>query len=251
VRELPVQREDRTDLGSAGIAQMDLLRVGDERADLRAYLVGGVAHADRVAERLRHLAAVRAGDQGGVRQQRPWFDEHLAVQAVELADDLARQLDVHDLILADRDELALDDRDVDRLQQWVAEQPEVRDVSFGQIAKPFLVRRNPFEPPEGRDHSEQQEQLGDLRDLGLPVERHLVRIDAGSEQVEDEAVDAAGELVRAVVVRRQHVPVGDEVEAVVRLLQREHVEHVAEPVPDVHRTGGAVSRQDASLAAGP
>ena len=47
------------------------------------------------------------GTDGAVGQQGLRLDEDVAVQAVEPADDLPRELEVRDLVLADGDELAL------------------------------------------------------------------------------------------------------------------------------------------------
>jgi hypothetical protein len=154
---------------------------------------------------------------------------------------------VGDLILPDRHEVATHDRDIDGLQHRVAEQPEVRDVAFGHVTQTFLERRHPLEPAERCDHAEQQGHLGDLGDVGLAVDRGSFRVDAGGEPVEHQLVHEARQLVGAVVVGREHVPVGDEEEALAGgvFLQREHALDVAGPVPDVQRSRRAVPGQHA------
>ena len=174
-REPRVQREDRTDLRPPGVAEADLLRVGDERADLRADRVRVIGDPDRVVERLRHLAAVRAGNEREVRQERLRLDQHLAEEPVEPPDDLPGDLEMRDLVLPHRHELPSHDRDVDGLEHRVAEQPEVRDVTLRHVAQPLLVRGHALEPAEGRDHPEEERHLGHLGQVGLEVEGRSVR----------------------------------------------------------------------------
>ena len=246
-RELPVQREDRADLGAAGVALAELLGVGDERSHGRPHRRLVLADADRVVEGLRHLPAVRPGDQRGVGQQRLRLEQHLAVEPVEAPDDLARELEVRDLVLPDRHELGADDRDVDHLQHGVAEQSEVRGLALGHVAQPFLVRGHALEPPERRDHPEQERHLRHLRDVGLAVDHRALGIEPRGEPIEGEAFDEPPELIGAVVVRRQHVPVGDEEEALVGVvgLQGKHVLDVPRPMPHVERARGPVTGQHA------
>ena len=71
----------------------------------------------------------------------------------------------------------------------IAEQTQVRDVAFGHVAQPVLVRGDPFEPTEGRDHPEQQGELRDLGEIGLAVDRGTLRIEACRQPVQDEPLD--------------------------------------------------------------
>ena len=154
------------------------------------------------------------------------------------------------LVLPHWHQLALHDRDVRGLQQRVSEEPVVRDVAFGQVAEALFVRGHPLQPSERGDHPEQQGELGDLRDVGLAVDRGLGRIDPRGEPVEHQATDPLRQQLGPVVVGREHVPVRDEEEGVVLVLELAHVEDVAEPVPDVERAGRPVARQDPGPARG-
>ena len=63
----------------------------------------GGEDVDRVAERLAHLPdAVGAEHDRGLGEDRLRLGERVAVAVVEGADDLARQLEVGGLVLADR-----------------------------------------------------------------------------------------------------------------------------------------------------
>ena len=150
------------------------------------------------------------------------------------------------LIFADRDDLSMDDHDVDRLQERIPEQAEVRHVALGHIPEALLVRRHALQPSERGDHPEEQREFRDLRQLGLAVQDGPFGIDPGSEQVQHETFDERGKLVDPVVVRRQHVPVGYEVEALVSLvLQADGVADVPGPVSDVQGSRRTEPGEDA------
>ena len=156
-------------------------------------------------------------------------------------DDLARDLEMRDLVLPDRNDLSVDDRDVDRLQERIPEQAEVRHVALGHVAQTLLVRRHPLQPSERRDHAEQQRELRHLRQVGTAGTRRTAR-DRSRRRADPSTRPSTngGKLVDPVVVRRQHVPVGHEVEAFVPLvLQADGVADVARPVSDVQRSGRA------------
>jgi hypothetical protein len=173
------------------------------------------------------------------------FHEDVAVEAIEAPDDLPRDLEVVDLVLAHGNLLALHDRDVHGLQDGIAEEAVVGDVALGHVPEALLEGRDSLEPAERGDHAEEECHLGDLGHVGLPVEGRARRVDPRREEVEDEGPDVAGELIGPVEMRGEHVPVGDEVERFSRLLEPEQVEDVAEPVADVHGTGRTVAREDA------
>ena len=99
-----------------------LLPAGVELAHLLLDLLEGVGDEDRVVERLAHLvhavgadepadrADVRARESGKTPPSFSWslvfgLVGHAAVHLVEATRDLARQLDVRHLILADRHQL--------------------------------------------------------------------------------------------------------------------------------------------------
>ena len=79
---------------------------------------GVVLQVDRVAVGLRHLAAVGARDALGTRVSSVCGSgKTVAVEVVEAAHDLARELDVRRLVLSHRHRVGLVDDDVGGLQQ--------------------------------------------------------------------------------------------------------------------------------------
>ena len=86
-----------------------------------------VREHDGVAEALAHLGlAVEADQRRDVADQGVRDREGLAVELVEAAGDLAGDLEVRGLVLADRHEVAADDQDVGGLEDRVAEQAVAR-----------------------------------------------------------------------------------------------------------------------------
>ena len=183
------------------------------------------------------------GNEREIRQQRLGFDQHLTEEPIEPANDLPGDLEMGHLVLPHRHQLPADDRDVHGLQDRVAEQPEVRHVALGHVAQSLLVRRHALEPSERRDHPEEQRHLRDLGQVGLEVEDRSRGIDAAREEIQHDVFDQRRQLRGAVVVRREHVPVRDEVVALVSLvLEPDGVAHVAGPVPDVEVPGRPEAR---------
>ena len=104
------------------------------------------------------LDAVRAEDDRRLGEDGLRLGERVAVAAVEGPDDLARQLEVGRLVLADRHERRLVDDDVGGLQDRVGEQAVVDVV--GLVALLLLVGRRPLQPADRRDRREQPGELG-------------------------------------------------------------------------------------------
>ena len=73
----------------------------------------------------------------------------------------------------------------------------------------------------------------------------LLGVEPGGEPVDDHVVDGLLDDLALFVVRGQRVPVGDEVEAVVVVLQPHPVLQRAVVVAQVHRAGGAHAGKDA------
>ena len=167
-----------------------------------------------------------------------------AVEVVEPARDLARDLDVRRLVDADGHVRRLVDQDVGGLQERIAEEAVGREVAVLEALHLVLVGRHALEPAERRSHRQQREQLGVLGQAALDEERDLVRVEAGGEPVGDHVVDRALDHLALFVVRRQRMPVGGEEEALVPILQAHPVLERAVPVAEVHRAGRPHARED-------
>ena len=234
--------EDRVALDGAGDVGADAVRVGVHPRDLLAHGRGVVGEQDRVADRLAHLRLAVGADEGRDLGLDELGDgEDVAVQAVEAAGDLARHLDVAVVVLADRDDVALDAEDVGGLEHGVAEQA-VGHLVLAGAAGHVLEAGDALEPGDGDEVLEERVELGDLGDRRLQVERRVLRVDAGRELVEDHRPGVGADLVDvgAGVLRRQHMQVGDDEERLVLVLQAHPVLDAADVVPEVQLAGGPV-----------
>ena len=216
------------------------------RLELGVDLRRRLGEEDGVVVALAHLAAVGAGDLRRLGEQRLRLGEHLAVEAVEAARDLARQLEVRHLVDADRHAARLVEQDVGRLQHRIAEQPVVELAHLAvvvaadqaELARLLLDGRVAQQPRRRDDHRQQQVQLGVLLDRRL---RERGRPSAGSSPAASQsstmscvlARDAAGVLVAG----GERVPVGDEEEALGLVLQRQPVAQRAVQVAEVQPAG--------------
>src|SRR3954469_3050095 len=127
-----MQVVDGAHLRVAGIVAALSGRVGDSDHDPLAGALRILAELDGVAVALRHLPAVETEDLGRVGEVRLRLDQHGlsfgAVEEVEPPHELTGELQVRDLILADRHRVGVVDRHVRGLQHRVAEKAEVVQV---------------------------------------------------------------------------------------------------------------------------
>ena len=165
------------------------------------------------------------------------------VEVVEAPGDLAGELHVRDLVLADRDETGLVDQDVGGLQERIAEEAVGREVA---VLEPFLlllVGGDTLQPTERGEHGQQEVQLGVLRHPGLHEHPREAGVDARGEPVDHHLPHVVGDGPGLVVVRGERVPVGDEEEALVLLLQAQPVLQDAVVVAQVQGAGRAHARE--------
>src|SRR3954447_6662268 len=78
----------------------------------------------------------------------------------------------------------------------------------------------------------------------LHEDRRLFRIDSGRDPVRNRIERRLADPARIGVIRRQRVPVGDEVKALIRVLQTHPVAYRAEVVAEVNATGRPQSAED-------
>lgn len=81
--------------------------VGSRPPDDGGGLVGCHAQGDGVAVALGHLAAVKAGQLGGLGYEPRWLGENLSVAFIEPARDRSGDFDVREVVFPDRDQVAL------------------------------------------------------------------------------------------------------------------------------------------------
>ena len=129
---------------------------------------GRLQHPDGVAQALRHLGlAVEAHDPLGLGEQRLGLREVILAAAelrVPPARDFPGQLQVLDLVLADRHQVGAVEQDVGGHQDRVVEQPGRN--AFEPLRLIFELR-HPLQLAERRHRGQQPLQLGVLRHVRL------------------------------------------------------------------------------------
>ena len=159
-RDLGVQRLWLVQHGAAGALEVAQQHFGvlvgeavvaaERRADQR--LAVAQRHGVTVLAELSPLALqqipLRGRQLGQPRGHVGLEARRAAVQVVEAAGDLAGELDVGVLVLADGHEGGLVDQDVGRLEQWVAEESVGGQVALGQLLRsgPCRWARAPASP---------------------------------------------------------------------------------------------------------
>jgi hypothetical protein len=167
-----------------------------------------------------------------------------AIEVVEAAGDFARKLDVRHLVLAHRHLVGAVDQDVGRLQQRVAEETVGGQILVFQFFLLVLVGRHPFQPAERRHHRQQQVQFRVLRHLRLDEQGGLAGVDPGRQPVDDHLPGRLLDALRIVVMGGQRVPVGDEEQAGVFVLEPDPVLEDPVVMAEVQRPGGAHAGKD-------
>ena len=174
-----------------------------------------------------------------------------AVDVVEAARDLARDLDVRHLVLAHRDVLRAVQQDVGGLQQRIAEESVRGQIAVGKLRLLILVGRHALQPAERGDHRQQQMQLGMLGHARLDEQRRDARVQARRQPVDRHRPDVLLELRGVLVAGRERMPVGDEEIAFVLVLQLDPVLQRAVVVAQMQHAGRAHTGQHAPILNGP
>ena len=172
------------------------------------------------------------------------------VDVIETPRDLARQLDMGDLVLADRDLAGLVHEDVRALEQRITEKTVGRKIALLELLLLVLVARHSLEPTQGRDHGEQQMQLGVLGHARLDEECCRARIDPGRQPVDHHLAGARRDDRGILVVRRQGMPVGDEEETLILVLQLQPVLQDTVIVPQMETARRTHPGEDARVVCG-
>jgi hypothetical protein len=141
----------------------------------------------------------------------------LAVDEVEAARELAHELDVRHLILADGHHVGAVDEDVRRLHHRVSQEAVVRQIAVGKLLLGVLVRRDALQPADRRDHAEQSASSACSGTRDWMKDRRAVGVDPGGEPVDEHLPDRLGDRLLAFVVRGKRMPIRGEVQALVLL----------------------------------
>ena len=193
-------------------------RVGHDALDELAQLLPAAEQRDGVVVALAHLAAVQAGQGGHVLVDHR-FGQHevLAVEVVEAGAHVARHLDVLHLVAPHGHLVCLEHQDVGAHEHGVHEQAGGHAVVLLAPGRLVLVLRGlvgvgAVEQAFAGHAGQQPGQFGDFRNIGLAVEDHLLRVQAGSEPAGRDLQRGALDAHR-VLALDERVVVGQEVEA--------------------------------------
>ena len=223
------------------------LRVGVHLHDLFPNRLCVVRKIDRVSVALGHLAVVESGEPRKRCQQWLRFDEELAVEVVKPADDFATQFQMRHLILAHRNELRVVNDDVGRLQQWIPEKTQRREILLGELFDLLFVGRDPFQPGNRNSHREQQKEFRVFGHQRLNEECRPFGIETRGEPVGRHVEGARHDLRGVGVIAGERMPVGDEIEAIVLILKGGPIIQRSDKVPEVQLSGRAHARNHTRL----
>ena len=164
------------------------------------------------------------------------------VDVVEAPRDLPHEFDVGHLVGTHGDLAGAIDQDIGGLQDGIAEEAVGRQVPVVQLLLLLLVGRYPLEPAHRRDHRQQEVQFGVFGYATLHEDRGGSGADPGGEPVDHHVERVLLDDARVLVVGGERVPVGDEEEGLVLVLQLHPVLQGAVVVANVHAARGPHSR---------
>ena len=195
-----------------GIKRNHALGVGLALLDALGRLLGGHRDIDGVAVALAHLAAVQAGQQRGLGQQRVDLGEHLAVAVVKAAGDGTGELDVRQLVATDGHNVTLAEQDVAGLVYRIGEQKAGELVARGlHLGLDGGVAR---QLGLGDQRQERQHELVGGGHGGVRVDHGLVGVDTAGKVVHDHVIHVVLDVLGGVavgddlVVGNEHVGLG-------------------------------------------
>jgi hypothetical protein len=174
----------------------------------------------------------------------------LAEQVVEALADVTGHFHVLDLVAADRHLVRVEHQDVRRHQHRIAVQahadPGIRVFAVFQVlVHRGLVGVGAVEQALGGDAGQQPGELGDLWNVGLPVEGHSIHIQATGQPGRSDFHTRALDALR-VIAFDQGVVVGQEVEGIgiCVLAGKNRGADRAGVVAQVRRAGGGDAGED-------
>ena len=158
-------------------------------------------------------------------------DERLAVARVEPLGDVARQLQVLALVVADRHLVGLVEQDVAGHQHRVGEERGGDELLLVALV---LELRHPAQLAEARDRAQQPGGLGVRRHVALAEDGRALGVEPGREQHRGQVERALAQVGR-VVLDRDRVQVDDAEERLAELLRGRVLAEAAAEVAEVLR----------------
>ena len=243
--------EDGVALHLAGVLHPQMAGVGVHGHDLLLDVLRFIGQVDAVAQRLAHLGlAVNARQaQAGVvgRQQDLRLGQRLAVDGVELVDDLAALLQHGHLVLACRDGGGAEGGDVGCLADGIGEEAD-RDAGLKVLLLDLGLDGGVALQAGHRDKVHIIEaQLGQFRHHGLDEDVGLGGVDAHGQIVQRHLQDVLAHLLRVVGVVGQRLRIGDHDVDLIELagiLQADALFQGADVVAHMQAACGAVAGQN-------
>ena len=168
----------------------------------------------------------------------PRDHERPAEPVVEALRQVAGQLQVLALVLADGNLVGLVQQDVGGLQDRVGEQPHAGHVRAG-LGRLVLELDHPAGLAEPGQAAEHPGELGVLGHVALHEHGAAVRVEPGAEQLCGGDPGPAAQQ-RRVLRHGDRVQVDDAVERVVAVLQRHPLAQRAQVVAEMERVGGGL-----------
>ena len=169
--------------------------------------------------------------------------ERLAEAAVEAHGDVAGQLEMLPLVVADRDDVGLVEQDVARHQHRIGEERGRDELALLGL---LLELRHPLQLAEARDRAEQPRGLGVRGHVALCEDGRALGVEPGREQHRRQVERLLAEVV-GVVLDADRVQVDDAEEPLALLLGRRVLAEAADQVAEVLVAGGLDAGEDAHL----
>ena len=166
-----------------------------------------------------------------------------AVDVIEPPGDLPGEFHMRNLIGADRHIARAVNQNIGRLQQRVAEKPVGGQISVVEFELLIFIARHTLQPGNRGDHRQQQVQLSMLGHSGLNKQRRRTRIDAGCQPADYRLKAVFLDVVATFVVCCESVPVSNEEEAFVLVLQLDPVLQDSVVVAQMQPTRGPHTRE--------
>ena len=205
------QLAEGEDIAGIGILRLvDRGAVGNDLHHLLAHLFFRAKELDGVAIAFRHLLAIEAGDDSHILADHRFGNgEDLAIGVVEADGQVAGNLDVLLLVLADRHHVGTIDQDVGGHQCRIREQADIGGDATRHLV---LVAVAAFEQSHRTEGVEDPGELLDLHDIGLAIEDGPFGIQAASQEIDGDATDPLTQFGRFRILGHRMV-VGDEIQA--------------------------------------
>src|SRR5207253_11143543 len=163
-----------------------------------------------------------------------WQLKNLSERLIHLQREIAGNLDVLFLILADWHDVAVVDQNVGRHQDGISEKPR----GSTHAARNFvLVGMGALEQSHWRDGGQDPGELCNLRHVALHEEGGALRIETAGEKIDGHA-PAVFSQQRWILQAGESVIIGDKIKGFAFGLESNRRPHHAEIIPDVENAAG-------------